>query len=255
MSKPGSVGMYAVVFAALTNAAAFSDVTYLDNFESHAIGEIPPAWGVIGAGALGVTNAQNHTGLASPWTTPDFGAGGSQALGLFVDGGASSSTASFDMSSGNTGAFMVNFALMHTSGLIGNLQIDLFGSAAGFGSPLVRYEFDLVTGAGTGTIFDAAGGTVVEALNSEPDVWTEHMFMVTLNSVGKTCDHCPNITYWSNATVDPQDFIGMQFTLATDANSGGGMILVDDVSLENVPTPGTPMLLAGAAIVSRRRRG
>lgn len=91
-------------------------------------------------------------------------------------------------------------------------------------------------------------------LGSLPGVWTEHMLMVAPHGLSKSCDHCPNITYWRNAAVQPQEFLSMELSLEFAESSLGGAILIDDVSLENVPGPGWLGVLGLGALGGWRRR-
>lgn len=123
-------------------ASAFGDVTCLENFEGLEPGTVPEWWAGSGGERFGVVAGANHTGISSPWATPDFGAGGSQALALVVGAGAGIATAGFSPSSGNSGAFVLNFSMMHQSGLAGTLGIRIFGGAMGPDTALTTYEFD-----------------------------------------------------------------------------------------------------------------
>lgn len=216
-------------------SAALGGVTHLDNFEGYPAGEQPPGWSLIGDGSLGVEGPMNHTGLGSPWLTPDFGPGGAQSLCMSVGDGGGSRTAEFAMPSGFTGEFTLDFAILYTPGMLGSLDVQIFGLNPDAG-PLGMYSFDLATGLGVSILTSPDGTKVTNTLENEAGVWTEHMMRMLLSNGPQLCDHCSAITYWSTISAPSEDFGRIEFTMNTTPDSPGGALYIDDVALTDCTT-------------------
>src|SRR5439155_26169621 len=125
MNKP----CFVLVTLALTTClapCAHSDTIL--NFESDPVGSLPPGWVNTGSAAVGVTTAQNHTGMIPPWSYPNFGSSGTKSLGMTVAAGPTNSTLGLNVSSGSTGEFRLNWSFFVTSGMSGTLDFKAFGS-------------------------------------------------------------------------------------------------------------------------------
>ena len=229
-----SVHTFALIGALGCSSISSAGVTYLENFEHHPIGAIPPGWSLAGDGIFGITPDANHTGIQSPWDTPDFGPEGLQSLGLMLGAGQNNSTILLEASSGGTGQYTSDFAIMYDAGLAGTIEIQMYGDSAD--SPLIGvYAFDMASGLGTLALFESDGTQVVSPLFNESGVWTEHMTGQLFDSGPRVCDHCSAITYWSRAGGVPQNFSHLVINVRTSQDSAGGSVYIDDVALTDCP--------------------